>query len=48
MLRDDAGRTLPNYLKLGLYRDARLRDREVVFHRGMAVGTTRAAVDPRG
>jgi Polysaccharide lyase len=44
LYRDEHGRAIPNYLKIGLYRSAAIRSTQVLYHDALAVGPTRRAL----
>lgn len=46
MYRDGEGRAVPNYLKIGLYRHSDITARQVLFHDGLRVASTRASLEP--
>jgi len=44
LYRDDDGRPISNYLKVGLYRSSAIRRTQVLYHDGMVVARTRAGL----
>jgi Polysaccharide lyase len=48
MYKDDRGRPIPNYLKIGLYRSSAIDAPQVLYHDALRVGASRAAVEEPG
>jgi Polysaccharide lyase len=48
MYRDELGRAIPNYLKIGLYRSSAITQPQVLYHDGVLVASSRRSVERGG